>query len=125
MQRFDSGMYMTLDLRIVGALRPVAAAVIGRADVIGLADLLEHDVLVHRDEPLRVDPGDEVLLGGRLRPQELAVGGIEAPGDAGLARDAGQRLARPAARVRIDRQHAGAASGLTGVLMIIISKVHS
>ncbi|PYS02794.1 MAG: hypothetical protein DMG15_17125 [Acidobacteria bacterium] len=36
----------------------------------GLADLLEHRVLVHRYKPLRVDPGDEVLLRGRLRSQD-------------------------------------------------------
>src|SRR5438876_821250 len=78
--------------RIVGALRPVTAAVIGWAYVIGFPDLLEHGILVHRDEPLRVDLGDDVLLRGRLRPQELAIGRIEAPGDSRLASDAGQRL---------------------------------
>ena len=70
--------------------------------MIGLADLLQHDVLVYRDEPLRVDPRDEVLLGRRPRPQELAGGRIEAPGDTGFTRHARQRLARPATRIRID-----------------------
>src|SRR5712691_1313786 len=89
--------------RIVSALRPVASAVIGRAHVIGFADLLEHGVFVHGDDALRVDPGDKVLLRGRLRPQELTSGRIEAPGDSSLTRDTGERLARPTARVRIDR----------------------
>src|SRR5262249_38961716 len=89
----------------VGALRPVAAALIGRADVISLADLLEHRVLVYGNEPFLVDALDEVLFDGGLRPQELAGGRVKTPRDASLAGDAGQRLAAPAHRIRIHRQH--------------------
>ena len=49
-------------------MRPVASAVVGWAHVIGLVDVLEHRVLVHGDETLRINAGDDVLLVGRLRP---------------------------------------------------------
>jgi hypothetical protein len=54
--------------------------------VIGLARLLEDDVLVDGDEVLGSDLLNEVLFDRLLGPQELAIGGVEAPGDAGLAR---------------------------------------
>ena len=112
--------------RIVGALRPVAAAAKGRADVIGLVDVLDHDVLVHGDETLGIDPWRRCSARWSASP----TGTRRSPHRS--SRRCRSCTGTPVSVLRMPRRASGLidispalAAGLTGVLMIIISNVHS